>query len=730
MTNWINGAGAVSVVATDADVSAYPLRYQWSLNGTSVPGQTNASFLVNLSSGQLQSCAVHVSNVVGATNLSWNLMLASPGMVEAWGDDTQGECDRPATLTNVVGIAAGQYRSVALTDNGTVVQWGQYFVNKTFYSVTNTNVASLPPASGVAAVAAGLGQALALMTNGTVVAWGVYSDPSAQVPPNLTGVKAISCGFEFSVALLTNGMVTAWGSGFMGLTNVPSGLSNVTAISASTWHTLALQSNGTVVAWGYDGSGETNVPPTLSNVVAIAAGGSHSLALTSAGIVIAWGDDSYGQCEVPSGMSNVMAIAAGEEHSLALLNDGTLVSWGDNTYGQTYIPSFSTNNLFKQIPEGLDPSATYNYVPENVPVRLIAAGGDHSVVGIFSPLVQYLPVDVSKDLLLLWDTQSPGNGSSNVCAYYMANRPMMSSANSLGIGCATNEILSQSDFTNIFFPPILNWLAMNPTKRPTYAVLFQDLPSIVDDNGAFYSVQYELNRIGFAPWNLFVTSINMNGTGGTTDCIAYIEKLVNMASFGSNSPGQLFISATAGGYANTNWYFEMDEAAGFLGGLQAEEGVSNADQTASVFVANVPEYITFATNTAGYYSVGWDGGHGAGYATNFLTNGGCVFSGNSGWYIMASVDSYNGQRNGAGFQSSFLTWFASNAFGGINYSATPLGAVTHVEEPQASVENCYTYYGSWALGKPFGLTAWLALCLPDGFACTKCAVVGDPFVKN
>jgi hypothetical protein len=41
-----------------------------------------------------------------------------------------------------------------------------------------------------------------------------------------------------------------------------------------------------------------------------------------------------------------------------------------------------------------------------------------------------------------------------------------------------------------------------------------------------------------------------------------------------------------------------------------------------------------------------------------------------------------------------------------------------------------TYYGSWALGKPFGLTAWLALCLPDGFACTKCAVVGDPFVKN
>ncbi len=728
-TNWINATSvSLTVAATNADQLHYPLSYQWSVNGTNVSGATHSYFNLQLGSGQYETATVTIANAAGSSNISWGTMLlAIPGMVEAWGNDSCGQCDRPASITNIAGIAASLFQSVAVTDSGTVVQWGQYWDGS---PVTGTNV-SLPPTNGVVAVAAGWGQAMALMTNGTVVAWGENGDEGLNVPPNLTNVTAIACGFDFSVALLTNGTVTAWGADLLDVTNVPPGLSNVIAISANTWHTLALQSNGTVVAWGFAGSGETDVPTGLSNVVAVAAGGFFSLALTSDGHVVAWGDNSYGQTNVPSGMSNVMAIAAGEDFGLALINDGTLVAWGDNSLGQTNIPSFSTNNPFKQIPAGFDPLTAYQEVfgipgeeatEINVPIRLLAAGGFHSMAAIFSPLVQYLPVDVSRDLLLIYNTESPGNGSSNVCAYYVANRPMMNSANVLGIGCTTNEIISQSDFTNIFFPPIQNWLATNQTKRPSYAILFQDIPSRVGNATWNSSVQFELNQIGFAPWNLFVTSINMNGVGGTNDCIAYIDKLANMAS--NYSPGSLFISASAGGYGNTNWYFEVDDASSYFGGLLAEEAVTNADPTASVFVAHVPAHITLATNVAGYYSVGWDGGHSGGMATN----GDVVFSGNSGWYIMASVDSFNGQRDAGGFQSGFVTWFASDAFGGTNYSNTPLGAVTHVEEPQGNVENCYTYYGNWALGKPFAFTAWFALYTTG--TCFPCAVVGDPFVKK
>ena len=68
---------------------------------------------------------------------------------------------------------------------------------------------------------------------------------------------------------------------------------------------------------------------------------------------------------------------------------------------------------------------------------MIAAGGDHTLAAIWSPLVQY-PVDVTKDLLLIYNTNSID--SSNVCFYYLANRPMVGScSNVLAIGCPTSE---------------------------------------------------------------------------------------------------------------------------------------------------------------------------------------------------------------------------------------------------------------------------------------------------
>jgi alpha-tubulin suppressor-like RCC1 family protein len=718
-TIWINGATTLLVGDNPFGGSTNPLSYRWAINDTNIYGATGSNFLIyNITGIDDGNYTVTINNGVESTNETWEVRLALPGMVEAWGDDTYGECDRPVTLMNAMAIAAGEYQSIAVTDGGTVMQWGQYSDGTNEYPVTNTSVATQPPDSNIVAVAAGLGHALGLMNGGLVVAWGLTNDATANwVPMNLSNVTAVAAGWHHNVAL-SNGTVIAWGDNTFGQTNVPSDLTNATAIAAGEFHSLALRADGKVEAWGCNTNGQTNVPSGLSNVVAIAAGGQCSVALKSDGTVVPWG---YGQTNLPSGMSNVMAIAAGNAHSLALINDGTLVAWGDNSEGQTNLPSGSTN----------------------VDVKLIAAGGNHSMAAIFSSLVQY-PVDPSKDLLLIYNTNS--TDSSNVCQYYLTHRPMVSNAMVLGIGVTTNDPILFLDYSNIFRPQIQMWLSNNPTTRPLYVILFQDVPQEIDDeftNGEdqatghdYPSVQYQLRYLTDPSWRPFVTAINMNGLGatnyftdpggsnyfnssdGTNDCIAYVNKVIVMAS--NNPPGTLIISAAEEGYNNTNWYFDDSWHPGEFSAL-AIEGLSNVDASASFFI-NPFGVILAGTNVSGYLSAGWDGGHPSYYAITNSASGGVQFSGNSGWYIMTSADSFSGQR--VTFQSSFLTWFASNAFGGTNYSNTPIGVTGTVNEPGVPTTNPEIYYGYWASGKSFAITAWAAM------GSLYSQAVGDPFTKR
>ncbi len=344
-----------------------------------------------------------------------------------------------------------------------MVQWGKYYNGTTFYSVSDALHATQPPTNGVVAVAAGQGHALALTSSNTVIAWGLTTSPASTIPTgrNLTNITAIACGYNFSLVLSNNGTAFAWGDNSYGQTNIPTYVNNVAAISAGGTHALALQSNGTVLYWG-SGTGPTNPPNALlgPTTVAIASGGDHDMALLSTGNMVAWGLNNYGQTNIPNYQSNVMAIAAGDNHSVALLNNGTIVAWGNNANGQTNIPQINP---------------TYSQT-----VKLLAAGGNHTMAGIFSPLVQY-PINISKDLLLIYNSTGTSS-SSTVCSYYMAHRPMALTAHSLGIDCATDEGMSWSAYISTFVAPIKTWLSNNPTLRPQYVVLFQDLPSRVTNS--------------------------------------------------------------------------------------------------------------------------------------------------------------------------------------------------------------------------------------------------------
>ena len=307
-------------------------------------------------------------------------------------------------------------------------------------------------------------------------------------------------------------------------------------------------------------------------------------------------------------------------------------------------------------------------------MKLIAAGGDHSLAGIFSPLAQY-PVDVTKDLLLIYNTNSAD--SATVLNYYLAHRPMVGGANVLGIGCSTNEYVSRTDFTNQILTPYLGWMAANPTKRPGYIVIFLDVPSRVNQSGVPYpSVQYQLS-LDTPARKAFLTSIKMNGTN---DCLAYIDKLANMGS--KYSPGQVLLSASGGGYGNTNYVVDsirhgptnLDSypayqatvsiaTNGLLASGVSPSAILYADglETITNEVVYNLRHLTNAENVAGYISWGAHSSLGRDYALPTGTNR-VQWSGNSGWWLIETIESHNGDRF-VPDMGHFLQWFSPNAFG-------------------------------------------------------------------
>ena len=268
---------------------------------------------------------------LAALSLAVLLTTAGPvlvgGTVVEWGT---GQIPPPAGLVGVVAIAAGEYHSLALKNDGTVVGWGYNF-----------DLEATPPAglSGVVAIAAGELHSLALKNDGTVVGWGDDQFGQASPPAGLAGVVAISACVEHSLALKDDGTVVGWGRNYYGQATPPPGLSGVVAICAGGVHSLALKNDGTVVGWGWNDYGQCTPPAGLSGVLAIAAGYDYSLALRDDGTVIGWGYNWAGQITPPADLSDVTAIAAGVWDSFALKSDGTVIGWGRNNSGQSTPPA-------------------------------------------------------------------------------------------------------------------------------------------------------------------------------------------------------------------------------------------------------------------------------------------------------------------------------------------------------------------------------------------------------
>ena len=223
----------------------------------------------------------------------------------------------------------------------------------------------------------------------------------------------------------------------------------------------------------------------------------------------------------------------------------------------------------------------------------------------------------------------------------------------------------------------------------------------------------------------------------------YIDKLELIGT--TYSPGKVTISA--GGSANTNYVLDNVSYEGFssdlflstsnilfscevppaailyLAGIEpCTQNVTNIvdGETNVICVAWDPRpHLTNAVDVAGYFSWGGHSSLGSQYATNLVK-----WTGNSSWWVIETIESPNGQRYQTDY-GNFIQWFSASAFGGADYSNTPVGAVMYVDEPWLPYINyAPTYFGLWAAGTSFGICAWQSRLTP------YFAAVGDPLVAH
>ena len=177
---------------------------------------------------------------------TYSLALNNDGQVIAWGDNSAGETNVPAGLSDVVAISAtpSSSGSLALKRDGTVSSWpaGPY----------DGVVAGLSNVMSLAA-GAGAGKGLVILSNGTMVAWGDNTYGQANVPNGLSNVVAAAVGDDHSLALMADGRLAAWGNNmehmfsslfnqplYLGQATVPDGLGSVLAIAAGDMSSLVI----------------------------------------------------------------------------------------------------------------------------------------------------------------------------------------------------------------------------------------------------------------------------------------------------------------------------------------------------------------------------------------------------------------------------------------------------------------------------------------------------------
>ncbi len=263
----------------------------------------------------------------------------------------------PNGVTSWKVVAAGEYHTIAIGNDGNLYSWGFNAMGQ--LGLGNTTNQFIPQ--------------------------------KVSFPNGVTSWTAIAAGAFYSLAVGNDGNLYAWGSnvyGQLGIGNaasqlipqkviLPNGVTGWTSIAAGGLHSLAISNDGNLYAWGYNAFGELGIGTTSEDStpvkvslpsgavswIGIAAGAYHSLAISRDSntnfSLYAWGWNAKGQLGIgntinqltpqkitlPDGVTSWTTVACGVLHSLAVGNDGNLYTWGDNEHGQLGIGTTSDNSM-------------------------------------------------------------------------------------------------------------------------------------------------------------------------------------------------------------------------------------------------------------------------------------------------------------------------------------------------------------------------------------------------
>ena len=269
-------------------------------------------------------------------------------------------------LVDVVNLAAGDFHSVVLKQDGSVWscglntdgQLGIPFVTYASDSFKQTTVTS-----GAAAIAAGVVHSLVLKQDCSL--WITGKQVGSEQPKKqrfvfvrfFDGAVAIAAGSGHSMVLSRDGVVWAMGQNKYGQLGdgsytdkkkfVKVMARGATAVAAGHLHSIILKADGGVWATGWNGDGQIGVgskgdktlgklnffSQVMSDGEAVAAGAYHSMILRVDGTVWTTGWNMYGQLGDGTTIdrnfyhvvsSNGKAVAAGTRHSVILKQDGSV----------------------------------------------------------------------------------------------------------------------------------------------------------------------------------------------------------------------------------------------------------------------------------------------------------------------------------------------------------------------------------------------------------------------
>lgn len=339
--------GTTATLAVAASGSG-PLAYQWSRNGTALPGATSAVLtLANVTGSEAGSYTVAVSNAAGSVSSSAAALIvigapvivtqpASTAVTEgqaatftlgATGDGLRYQWTRNGVAIGGATGVSHTTPALALGDSGAtyavVVYNGAGIVFSQAAVVTVTAPPPPPAAAKAAKLGAGWRHTCGVRTDDSVACWGYNSsgqigsgsfvDQRSPVSWALPGtVVSVAAGERGSCAVLSSGRVFCSGAAVPGGSfNAPveiADLGTVRQVVIGSSHACALASAGTVKCWGNNSTGQlgdgTNIARStpvdvlntvgalLTGAVELEAGDSFTCARFASGGVVCWGDSA------------------------------------------------------------------------------------------------------------------------------------------------------------------------------------------------------------------------------------------------------------------------------------------------------------------------------------------------------------------------------------------------------------------------------------------------------